>query len=116
VGEQAAAVAGVGRVAPVPRTQIALANILYILYNIFMKTITTTNARKHIAKLVNAVRERGEVIAIGKRNVPEVLLIKFPGAYDKTLSDITNINVYSESFKFLDDEPDIYSAGDLKKR
>ncbi len=80
-----------------------------------MRTITTTNARKHIAKLIDAVRETGDVLAIGRRNRPDVLLIKFPTEYNPALNDITNINTYSESFKFLDTEPDLYSVADLKR-
>ncbi|MCA9359073.1 type II toxin-antitoxin system Phd/YefM family antitoxin [Candidatus Kaiserbacteria bacterium] len=80
-----------------------------------MKTITTTNARKQIAKLIESVRETGDVFAIGRRNQPEVLLIKFPTDYNASLSDITNVNTYSESFSFLDSEPDLYSVADLKK-
>jgi len=85
------------------------------MYNIKMKTITTTNARKQIAKLINTVRETGDVFAIGRRNQPEVLLIKFPTQYNMAVNDITNINTYSESFTFLDKEPELYSASDLKK-
>lgn len=80
-----------------------------------MKIFTTTNARKQIAKLINAVRETGDVFAIGRRNQPEVLLIKFPTQYNLEVNDITNINTYSESFSFLDNEPELYSAADLKK-
>lgn len=85
------------------------------MYNIFIKTITTTNARKQIAKLIDTVRETGDVFAIGRRNRPEVLLIKFPSEYNAALDDITNINTYSESFSFLDNEPELYSVDDLKK-
>ena len=80
-----------------------------------MKTITTTNARKQIAKLIDTVRETGDVFAIGRRNRPEALLIKFPSEYNAALDDITNINTYSESFSFLDNEPELYSVDDLKK-
>lgn len=86
------------------------------MYNIDMKTITTTNARKQISKLIDTVRENGDVFAIGRRNRPEVLLIKFPTEYNAELSDITNINTYSESFSFLENEPELYSVADLKKR
>lgn len=79
-----------------------------------MKTITTTNARKQLAKLIDTVKETGDVFAIGRRNQPEVLLIKFPNEYNSSLNDITNVNIYSESFSFLDKEPDIYSVADLK--
>ncbi len=81
-----------------------------------MKTISTTNARKHIKALISEVRDTGEVIAIGRRNQLEALIIKFPREYNKNLSDITNINTYSSSFDFLEGEPDLYSIDDLKKR
>lgn len=80
-----------------------------------MKTITTTNARKQIAKIINTVRETGDVFAIGRRNQPEVLVIKYPTEYNSSLNDITNVNSYSDSFSFLDEEPELYSADDLKK-
>jgi PHD/YefM family antitoxin component YafN of YafNO toxin-antitoxin module len=86
------------------------------MYNIGMKTITTTNARKQIAQLINAVRDTGDVFAIGRRNRPEVLLIKFPAEYNSELNDITNVNTYSESFSFLENEPETYSVNDLKKQ
>jgi hypothetical protein len=80
------------------------------------KIISTTEARKDIAKMVNAVREHGAVFAIGRRNEPEALLIKFPSQYRKDLGEVTNFNAYSGSFDFLADEPDLYSITDLKKR
>ena len=86
------------------------------MYNINMKTITTTNARKQIAQLINTVRDTGDVFAIGRRNRPEVLLIKFPAEYNSELNDITNVNTYSESFSFLELEPEMYTVDDLKKR
>lgn len=81
-----------------------------------MKTISTTNARKELGKLISHVRETGEAIAIGRHDDYEALLVKFPLYYNKSLSDITNMNTYSESFSFLKDEPDLYSLEDLKKR
>ncbi|MBI2577907.1 MAG: type II toxin-antitoxin system Phd/YefM family antitoxin [Candidatus Wildermuthbacteria bacterium] len=81
-----------------------------------MKTISTTEARKNIKTLVDAVRETGAVYAIGRRNKPEVLLMKFPRDYNKELNGITNVNAYSESFSFLEKEPDTYSVNDLKKK
>lgn len=86
------------------------------MYNMPMKTITTTEARKKIADLINHVRETGEAFAIGRRNRPEVLVIKFPTAYNESFNEITNINAQSESFSFLADEPDLYSVNDLKRR
>lgn len=81
-----------------------------------MRTVSTTNARKHIKTLLDRVRETGEIIAIGRRARIEALLIKFPSHYNKELSDITNVNTYSSSFDFLYEEPELYSADDLKKR
>ena len=80
-----------------------------------MKTISTTIARKNIKTLIDLVRETGDIIAIGRHNVPEAILIGYPQNYNKKLNDITNVNANSESFVFLKDEPDIYSHEDLKK-
>ncbi len=81
-----------------------------------MKIITTTNARKQIAKIIDTVKETGDVFAIGRRNRPEALVIKFPAEYNAELNDITNVNTYSESFSFLEKEPELYSVTDLKKK
>ena len=89
---------------------------MYKMYNVFMKMITTTNIRKQISKVIDTVKETGDVFAIGRRNKPEVLLIKFPSEYNANVDNITNINTYSESFAFLEKEPELYSVEDLKKR
>jgi PHD/YefM family antitoxin component YafN of YafNO toxin-antitoxin module len=81
-----------------------------------MKTISTTEARKNMKTLVDLVRETGVVFAIGRRDNPEALLVKFPRDYNKELNEITNMNAYSESFSFLKEEPDMYSVDDLKKK
>ncbi len=80
-----------------------------------MKTISTTEARKNIAKLIDAVREENAVFLLGRRDVPEAVLLKFPSEYRGDVSDITNVNAYSGSFDFLKAEPDLYSVDDLKK-
>jgi PHD/YefM family antitoxin component YafN of YafNO toxin-antitoxin module len=85
------------------------------MYDIGMKTITTTNARKQLAKIVDAVKETGEVFAIGRRNKSEVILLKFPQTYNAALNEITNLNAISSSFDFLEDEPDIYTLDDAKE-
>ena len=66
--------------------------------------------------LVDLVRETGIVFAIGRRDNPEALLMKFPRDYNQKLNEITNMNAYSESFSFLKEEPDLYSIDDLKKK
>jgi antitoxin (DNA-binding transcriptional repressor) of toxin-antitoxin stability system len=81
-----------------------------------MKTISTTNARKQISSIIDAVRENGEVFAIGRHNKPEVIIIKYPSSYSAKVNEITNINTYSNSFTFLESEPDLYSEKDLKKK
>lgn len=81
-----------------------------------MKTISITNARRHIKDLLDQVKEKGEVFAIGRRDSLEVLILKFPTKYNSKLNDITNINTYSASFDFLQNEPDLYSADDLRKK
>lgn len=80
-----------------------------------MKIIATTEARKHLSELINKVRYTHKPIAIGRHNKGEVLLIKFPQEANPLIDDITNFNQYASSFEFLNDEPDLYSAKDLKK-
>ena len=64
--------------------------------------------------MVNIVSTSRKSIVIGRRNVPEVVLIPFPSFWNGKLSEITNINSYSKSFDFLADEPEIYSVKDIK--
>jgi len=80
-----------------------------------MKTLSTTEVRKNISELVDAVRETGRSFLIGRRGQPEAILIKFPAAYRKDVSDITNVNAFSTSFDFLEDEPELYSSADIKR-
>lgn len=35
--------------------------------------------------------------------------------YDKDVNEITRMNASSESFDFLEDEPELYTVSDLKK-
>ena len=81
-----------------------------------MKILTTTTARKRMKDIVDRVKYRGEVFAIGRRDSIDAIVIGFPRAYDGTVNDITNVNAYSRSFVFLENEPDLYSVADLKKR
>ena len=85
------------------------------MYNIIMKTISTTDVRKNISDMIDTVRETGRVFLIGRRGAPEAVLLKFPSEYRKDVSNITNVNAYSASFDFLKDEPDLYSVDDLIK-
>ena len=81
-----------------------------------IKTLSTTEAREHMSDLVNIVSISHKSIIIGRRNVPEVVLIPFPAFWNGKLSEITNINAYSKSFDFLANEPEIYSAKDIKRK
>jgi len=100
------------------RTEFIFSLPLKLLYVqcVHMKIITTTNARKNIGEIVNRVKFKGEVFAIGRRNSIDALLIQFPHVYNKELNDITNINAHSKSFDFLAREPELYSLSDLKKK
>ncbi len=81
-----------------------------------IKTLSTTEVRERISDLVNIVSISRKSIVIGRRNVPEVVLIPFPSFWNGKLSEITNINTYSKSFDFLADEPEIYSVKDIKHK
>ncbi len=81
-----------------------------------IKTLSTTEARERISDIVNIVATSRRSIVIGRRNVPEVVLIPFPSFWNGKLSEITNINAYSKSFDFLADEPDVYSIKDIKSK
>ncbi len=79
-----------------------------------MNTISTTQAREHLGEYLDELA-KGETQAfiLGRRNTPEAVLIKFPSLYSKKVSDSTNVNTYSKSFDFLDDEPELYSVKDV---
>ena len=81
-----------------------------------MKIFSTTEARKQFALLVENVKMRSEAVAIGRRNLPEVLVIPYPKCLNPEVNEITNVNANSNSFDFLGNEPDLYSVTDLKKR
>lgn len=81
-----------------------------------IKTLSTTEARERISDLVNIVSTSRKSIVIGRRNVPEVVLIPFPNLWNGKLTEITNINTYSKSFDFLKSEPEIYSVKDIKHK
>ncbi len=82
-----------------------------------MKIISTTETRKKISHLLNAVVGKGANFVIGRHNTPEAVLVKFPTHLRPDVSDITNVNTYSNSFDFLKDEPDIYTkTGTIKNK
>ena len=81
-----------------------------------IKTLSTTEVRERISDLVDIVSTSRKSIVIGRRNVPEVVLIPFPAFWNGKFSLITNINAYSKSFDFLANEPEIYSIKDIKNK
>ena len=86
------------------------------VHYVHMKILTTTQARKHIKNIVDRVKYRGEVFAIGRRNSIDALVINFPDAYNGDVDEITNINALSRSFDFLREEPELYSRVDVIKK
>jgi len=81
-----------------------------------IKTLSTTEFRKNISEMLSLIREEKGSLIIGRRNNPEAIIIPFPKNFNSNLSEISNINAYSESFSFLDKEPNFYSAKDIKKK
>ena len=78
-----------------------------------MKVINTTEARKKLGDYLDSFINKDEhVFVLGRRDSPEAILIKYPDAYKNSLSDITNINLYSSSFDFLKNEPNLYTIKD----
>ncbi len=81
-----------------------------------INSISTTKARANMRVLIEKVRLTNEVFVIGSHKNPEVIIMKFPEAYNPNLSLLSNINAYSQSFQFLKSEPDLYSASDIIKK
>ena len=79
-----------------------------------MRVISVTEGRKQLGELINLVKYQHQVIALGKNGRADALLVALP----ELESDLpmTAINAASSSFTFLEDEPDLYSVADLKKR
>ena len=79
-----------------------------------INVLSTTKARNILPDLIESIKQSGKAFVLGRRNIPEAILIKFPSEYSVNASDITNINMYSGSFDFLSDEPDIYKIKSKK--
>ena len=76
-----------------------------------MKVISSTKMRKDISEIINEVKYAGQVFGIERRNKVEAIIMKY-----SDITEITKINSVSPSFSFLDDEPDLYSIADIKKK
>ncbi len=79
-----------------------------------MKHYSTTEARKHFSEIIEQVRYLKAIVSVGRRGEEEVLIVPKPEINEDL--PISAINASSSSFDFLEDEPDIYSLKDLKKR
>lgn len=77
-----------------------------------MKVISTTEARKNFSEIINQVKYSKKTIAIGRNKKAEVLIV--PIFQEDDDLPISSINAASSSFKFLADEPDLYSITDIK--
>ena len=84
---------------------------MYTMY--MMKVFSITEGRKQLGHLVNRVVYKKEIIALGKRGRPDVLLIPYA---DEGVVPIASMAVNGGSFDWLNDEPDLYSVSDLQKR
>jgi len=81
-----------------------------------MKVISSTKFRRDIAKLLNAVVYRNQVVGIERHNKVQAVVLKWPARFNEELDEITNVNANSSSFDFLEKEADLYSIEDLRKR
>ena len=77
-----------------------------------MQVISITEGRKQLGELVNVVKYQHRVIALGKHGKADVLIVAVPELEGDV--PVTEMNAASSSFKFLEDEPDLYSIDDLK--
>lgn len=77
-----------------------------------MHIVSITDGRKQLGELVNIVKYQHKVVALGKNGRADVLIVSMPDM-DSDIP-VTGINAASPSFRFLEDEPDLYSIDDLK--
>jgi len=74
-----------------------------------------TEGRKSLGEIINIVKYQKKLIGIGKGKKVDVLLVPYSEIENAENIPITQINSKSESFSFLENEPDIYSLSDLKR-
>ena len=77
-----------------------------------MDIVSITEGRKKLGELVNLVKYQKRVIALGKNGRADVLIVSL---IDDE-APVTEINSASPSFDFLNEEPELYSRADLRKR
>ena len=80
-----------------------------------MTIISTSKAREMLPQFIDSLKESDGAFVIGRRNIPEAVLIRFPASYRKDVTDSTNVNAHSSSFDFLYGEKDLYTIEDVQK-
>ena len=76
-----------------------------------MITYTKTEARSNFSEIIKQVKYGKKIISIKR----DVLIVPFPEIDEKEIP-ISEINTDSDSFDFLENEPDMYSLNDLTKQ
>jgi hypothetical protein len=77
-----------------------------------MQVVSITEGRKQLGELVNIVKYQNRVIALGKNGKADVLMVAMPELESDV--PVSGMNADSASFRFLEDEPDLYSVADVK--
>ena len=80
-----------------------------------MKTIPMTEARNHFADVVDEVNRTRHTVKIVRRGEVAAYLSPAP-QWNPNLSDETNLAALSGAFDFLEDEPDLYTDKDIKRK
>ena len=94
--------------------------------NNMIKKISAMKARQNLGALMNSISLKGDEVIIERAGKPMVAMIPVKRFLELTKQKLklemsedlsmTEINANSGSFDFLEDEPDLYSIDDLKKR
>jgi len=89
-----------------------------------IKKISAMKARQNLGSLMNSISLKGDEVIIERAGKPMVAMIPVKRFFELTKQKLemsedlpmAEINANSGSFDFLEDEPDLYSIDDLKKR
>ena len=77
-----------------------------------MRTYSITEGRRKLGEIVDRVRFQKVTIGLGPRGKAEVLIVPTDGV-DIPIGEMAS---GSKSWAFLDEEPDLYSRKDLRRR
>ena len=75
--------------------------------------ISTTDFRKNISGFLDTVSSTGQVLTVGRRNQPDVVVMAYPKHYREDISELSNLLANNPAFDFLQHEKDIYSLDDI---